>query len=184
MSILEKPIVINLYAGPGTGKSTSAAQLFSELKWCGVSCELVTEFAKEKVWDESFKVLDDQIYIFGKQLHKMRRLVGKVDVIITDSPLLFSLIYDQSKNKNLEGLVLDVYHEFDNYDVFLKRVKNYDPAGRMQNEDEAKKLDREIQSMLEHYSTAAGGYVNIVADKPSIEKLGKNMVNYVKRRKN
>ena len=48
MTKLEKPLVVNLFAGPGTGKSTVAAQIFAHLKWQGFSCELVTEFAKER----------------------------------------------------------------------------------------------------------------------------------------
>ena len=168
MSTLPKPIVINLYAGPGTGKSTSAAQIFSELKWNGINSEMTLEFAKEKVWEESIKVLDDQIYIFAKQLHKMRRLVGKVDVIITDSPLLFSIMYDVTKNEHLKNLVLDVYKEFNNFNIFLKREKPFEQAGRLQNEEKARALDEQIKNILDEH---AGGYITFPANKASASKI-------------
>ena len=41
-----KTLVINLIGGPGCGKSTIAAELFSRLKKMGVTCELVTEYIK------------------------------------------------------------------------------------------------------------------------------------------
>lgn len=42
-------ILINLFGAPGTGKSTGAAYIFSQLKMKGINAELVTEFAKDKL---------------------------------------------------------------------------------------------------------------------------------------
>ena len=66
-------ILINLFGAPGAGKSTGAAYIFSKLKMHGINAELVTEFAKDKVWEESKAVFNNQAYIFGKQYFKISR---------------------------------------------------------------------------------------------------------------
>lgn len=141
-------IVVNLYAGPGSGKSTTCAGVFAKLKLAGVNCEMALEYAKDKVWESSFKVLDNQIYVFGKQLHRLWRLKDQVDVVITDSPLLLSILYDSSKNENFKNLILDQYKSFNNLNYFIKRNDNYNPKGRMQTIEEAKKLDTELSDIL------------------------------------
>lgn len=146
------PIVINLFAGPGAGKSTSAAYLFVLLKERGVNCELVREYAKDKVWENSHSVLNDQTYVFGKQNHRMEILRDQVDVIITDSPLLFSIVYDESKDSNLIGIVKNRHNSYESVNVFLQRTKVYNPKGRMQSEDEAKDLDRKIWNTLKEHN--------------------------------
>jgi len=143
-----KTLLINLYAGPGTGKSSSMAGIFSHLKWMGVNCEMAPEFAKEKVWEGSLNILSNQIYVFGKQLHTIHRLMGKVDVIITDSPLLFSVIYGEKEGKEFKDLVLKVYKDFWSWNIFLKRSKAYNPSGRLQTEDQAKEIDAKIFKLL------------------------------------
>jgi len=45
-----KTIVVNLFAGPGAGKTTTMAGLFSKLKLDNIVCEMATEFAKELTW--------------------------------------------------------------------------------------------------------------------------------------
>lgn len=140
--------VINFFAGPGSGKSTVCAGLFSKLKLSGINCEMALEYAKDKVWEKSFRTLDNQIYVFGKQLHRIWRLKDQVDLVITDSPLLFSLIYDKTQNLKFKDLVVDQFNQFDNINYFINRKKNYNPKGRIQTLEEAKELDSEIKNML------------------------------------
>lgn len=141
-------IVVNLFAGPGSGKSTTCAGVFAKLKLVGVNCEMALEYAKDKVWEESNKVLDDQIYVFGKQLHRIFRLKDKVDVVITDSPILLSIIYDKTGNKYFSDLVLNQFNNFDNRNYFIERTTVYNPKGRLQTEDEAKEIDKVLLDLL------------------------------------
>lgn len=142
-------IIVNLYGGPGSGKSTTCAGVFERLKLRNINCEMATEYAKDKVWEESFKTLDDQIYVFGKQLHKINRLIGKVDVVITDSPLLFSIQYDKEKNEAFKTLVLDQYNRMNNLNFFIVRNNHYEPKGRMQTLEESKEIDENIKNILD-----------------------------------
>jgi len=144
-------IVINLFAGPGVGKSTTAAKVFAELKMRGVNCEMALEFAKDKVWEESFKTMDDQIYIFGKQFHKIWRLKDKVDVIICDSPLPISIVYDKENSKAFHELIMEQFNKFNNLNFYLKRSAVYQKSGRVQTEEEAKKIDKVVEGVLIDY---------------------------------
>lgn len=56
---MEKTIVVNLIGGPCSGKSTIASGLFYANKKLGINAELALEFAKDKVWEESFRTMDD-----------------------------------------------------------------------------------------------------------------------------
>ena len=67
------PLVVNLTGSPGAGKSTGAAKIFSELKQRGVNCELVTEFAKDKTWENNQTALQCAEYIFGNQSYRLQR---------------------------------------------------------------------------------------------------------------
>lgn len=82
-------IVINLFGAPGSGKSTGATYIFTALKLLGVNVELITEFAKDKVWGNNIEAINNQAYIFGEQSFRMSRCKDKVDVIVTDFPLYY-----------------------------------------------------------------------------------------------
>jgi ATP:corrinoid adenosyltransferase len=52
--------VINLWAGPGAGKSTTASGLFYLMKTADMQVELVTEYAKDMTWEGRHEVLQDR----------------------------------------------------------------------------------------------------------------------------
>ena len=148
---MKKPLVVNLTGAPGAGKSTGAAYIFTHLEQLGVNCELVGEFAKDKTWEHNMLALSCQEYVFGKQSYRLARCRDDVDVIITDSPLPLSIIYNTNPaiEKSFPKLVMDIFNTYENINVFLTRVKPYNPKGRNQTEQESDALSDTIKSLYE-----------------------------------
>jgi Cdc6-like AAA superfamily ATPase len=153
-------LVINLYGAPGTGKSTTASYLFYRLKKDGYKCELVAEYAKDKVYERNDMALSNQVYLFAKQYYAMDKAFssGDVDIIIADSPLLLSNVYnnDFGIHESLCKLVGDVNKKYTNLNILLTPVGIYKEEGRTQNEEEAWAIHDKILKMsnLEfHYET-------------------------------
>ncbi len=143
-----KTLVVNLLGGPGCGKSSLAYGLTSKLKWKGIDCELASEFAKDLVWEKRNKTFENQIYIFGKQHHRIFRLLGQVQVVITDSPLFLTPIYDPEKRESLKSLVINEINKCNNLNIVVDRVKQYNPNGRKHNLKEAEKIDELVIDFL------------------------------------
>lgn len=142
-------IVVNFFGGPGAGKSTTSAHLFSLLKMSEINCELVTEFAKDLAWSESVKMLGFQPYVFGEQAWRIERLNGKVDVVITDSPLLLSSIYCQSNLPQcFHDYVLWSHNRYKTINFYINRTKKYTMTGRNQTEAEALSIDKKVHEHL------------------------------------
>lgn len=141
--------VINLFGGPGAGKSTTAAGIFWLLKNRGLRVELVTEYAKALAWAKRGEELTDQFYIYAKQHHRQHVLKGQVDFCVTDSPLLLPLLYNQTEPPSFRQYVIDNWQRYDNINFFLNRVKPYVELGRWQNEEEAKALDVKTYRLLD-----------------------------------
>lgn len=133
--------IINFAGAPSAGKSTSAAATFAAMKLAGYNCELVTEYAKDVVWRESYRTLEDQLYILAKQNNKLHRLSGKVQYVVTDSPLFLALVYSREDYyPSFNKLALEIFNSYDNFNVFLNRVKPFNPVGRMQKTGEESDL--------------------------------------------
>lgn len=173
-------ILVNLFGAPGTGKSTGAAYIFSQLKMVGINAELVTEFAKDKVWEESKAVFNNQAYIFGKQYFRISRCADKVDVIITDSPLLLSRIYnnDPVLGEEFNKVVRKVMDSYNCKNYYVTRTKPYNPIGRFQNEQESNAIADDVLNLLKseniNFTITTGdieGYNRIV------EEITKELIN-------
>jgi len=146
--------VINIFGGPGTGKSVTAAKVFAELKMQNKNCEYVTEFAKDLVYNESYRELSHQEWIFANQHHRMYRLRDKVDYIVTDAPLFNSIVYSGKgeEHKDFHKYVFSVFSRYDNLNVYLERETIYQQQGRYQDEAGAKKIDDEVLTLFDYFN--------------------------------
>lgn len=178
----KKLVVVNFFSGPGAGKSTVASGLFHEMKTKHYSVELVTEYAKDLVWEERKKTLNDQLYITATQNHRIQRLVGEVDYVITDSPILLGLLY-APKHYYIKfcPFVWEVFNSYTNVNVLLNRVKPYITKGRNQTELEAIKISNELEDMLIQNDIK---YLKYDADENVISKIMKEIEKIERKRKN
>lgn len=163
-------IVVNLFGAPGAGKSTGAAYVFSKLKMKGINVELVTEFAKDKTWEKNAKALNNQVYMFGKQLFRITKCQDDVDVIVTDSPLFLNVLYNHSAllGEDFNKVVVKIFNSYNNMNYFLTRVKPYNPIGRSQTESESDGLSQELSRLLVKYKIAHKKYEG---DKNSYDRI-------------
>ena len=145
---------INLLGGPGTGKSSLAAEIFTRYKKQQKSVELVTEFVKDLVWENRQSTIEIQPYVSMKQYRNLVRLRGKVDYVITDSPLIKDSVYARRYAPDLpqayHELLFSLHHSLgDSINILLTREWEYDRVGRYQDEDQARQIDAELRFMLE-----------------------------------
>lgn len=143
-----KTIVIDLYAGSGAGKSTMAAEIFVTLKKQMRRVELVREYVKNWAWRGEKVGRWDQPYLFAKQLRAESTLYGRVDVIVTDSPLGLSPVYEKVYGSG--NMMLQLWTELlrqqaeegiTHIPLQVTRVKQYVAEGRYETEIQARGVD-------------------------------------------
>ena len=147
--------VINILGAPGTGKSTYAAKLFAEMKAEGFSCELVQEFAKEIVYADNEKLRNDQLIVIGEQYRRTFVLDGKIDYIITDSPILLGIIYNKLTTKpypsqHFDAICKNAYERFENINIFLTHQPNriYQQSGRVEDFKQSLEIQKQISNLI------------------------------------
>ena len=151
---MRKTVIVNLYGAPGAGKSTGSAYIFGQLKMNNISVELVREFVKDKIYEKSEGVFNDQVYILGKQHFRQTNVKGNVDVIITDCPLIIQAYYTDKYKfpyaDELRQLVLKLYSLENNINYFVNRDKPYNPDGRFQTEADSDSISGDLKEYLDN----------------------------------
>lgn len=166
--------VIAMLGGPGSGKSTTAAGVFHKLKLAGVNCELVTEFAKDLSYEKRGVALGNQAYVFGKQLHRLHRLDGTVDVVITDSPPILSLMYAPDwYPPSFADFVRFMVGRYETSYYFMDRVKPFVQTGRHHTEEESIDIDWKIKELFE-YNTGYPKYKVLPGDETAVDSIVKD----------
>ena len=150
-------IVINFFGGPNSGKSTQAAGLFHKMKIEGYSIEHVNEYGKMCVWENRMEILEDQLYVMAKQNRRVKRLKGKVDFCVTDSPILLSSIYrtaygEPNYSDLIDKLSHECYNGYHNINFMCKREnQGYTRNQRSLDYENALKIDESIYKMFRDY---------------------------------
>lgn len=141
---------INLYGGPGIGKSTVAALVYSALKVKGYNVEIVNEYAKELVYEGvDLKVKNEALQhkILLEQIKREMTYKDKVDFLVSDSPIMLNAYYNGSAIA-LQIAKLHLEPETDCH-FFLKRgFENFETQGRSHNKQESLEIDNKMINFL------------------------------------
>ena len=170
-----RTLIVNAFGGPGVGKTTFAWEIASLLKKLDLLVEYVPEYAKELVYEERFDILDNtmvhQKMIMDEQKKRIDRLMGKVRIIVTDSPILLSATYAKDADEKFIQESIDIFNQYTNLNFYIKRNKedNYVQAGRKETLEQAIKEDNNIYNFLNdnhiHFNTYNRLDMGIIIDK-------------------
>jgi len=151
------PLKIDIYAGPGSGKSTTARTLNGLFNAMNINSFNPIEIPKLHIWENSFNELNDQLKMFINQKYNQNLSLNNFNISIIDSPLLMQLVYLKEfpviNNKEIVMLVeKEIQKTLKNsYSIFLNRKHKFSNNGRIHNKEKSEKLNNEIKELLLHY---------------------------------
>jgi len=153
--VLYNTLYVNFYAGPCSGKSILANELYPILEKKGIPTQVVSEYAKDEVWKQNSLTLKCQPYILGCQLLRQFVLKDKIQVALVDSPLPLGLAYKGfACDENWERGVIHQFNSFRNLNFLIERnhdLIKHKSYGRIHDLDSSLALDRTIKDILDKY---------------------------------
>lgn len=173
---MKLPIVVNLFGGPGTGKSRIALELAGRLKGKGMDVEYVDEWIKKAAWLGYHDLFNQPDMIAANQRRKLETVKDHCSIVITDSPLVITVPYAQHyvtdwPQKPFQEMILSLFSTYNNYNVWVDRdPRIFKQTGRRETLDQATTLDAVIRKFInEHvivdlFCTNTAGVVEEIED--------------------
>lgn len=143
---------ICFFGGPGSGKSTTSAHLFAELKKRNHDVEHIPEYIKTWAHEGRKPVSYDQFYCFAKQLRSEDVILRNVQVAIVDCPLMLVAAWCHWRGMPCNNSVVELAQQFDrdfpSLNLFIDRTVNYVSEGRYESKDQAFAFDNFLLEFL------------------------------------
>ena len=164
--------LINLFGGPGIGKSGIAAGITYKMKKKHISVNNPYEFPKRLAWDKNIPAISDQLYVFANQHRGIAECYDKVDYIVIDSPILFSTIYHaEMYGKVFHDMVIDLHRRYSSVNILLERTEgSHNEKERYQNLKESIGIDTLCKNVLEEVGSK---YHTIKVNEDSVKNIMK-----------
>lgn len=156
-------MLVGFIGAPCSGKTTTAAKLFAELKDMGLPAEYVAERARYHISRKKFVIRtkgygdftltdEDQISIANSQFLDEKIMKTDDVIVVTDSCVLNSFLYMTENTRNDEELREFMQDALKEYDVIficapVSRPKGKDP-NRVHDEEFSVKVHNEIEKIL------------------------------------
>lgn len=147
---MKNTLHVNLWAGPGVGKSGIASQVFGSLKENHIDCELVREYAKDLYWSNLLESAE-QLIISAEQYRRQLIMHGKVDVVIVDTALIHGVLYAPTAYaKELLHILKHITINWKTQNYFLERNmdNHFDMNGREHSLLESIEVDNQMKLFL------------------------------------
>lgn len=144
---------INLWGGPGAGKSTMAAYLYREMKVIQYNVEYSQEVFKPWAYQKKKPKGYDDLLLFAQQLYAEEiYLRHGVDYVVTDCPPLMCCVYNKLRRvpywNDLVKIAVGYEGKYKSLNIFVRRLEGYQDRERIHALEDAAKID---QMMLTDY---------------------------------
>lgn len=128
----------------------------------------------------------NQVYMLGKQYHRIKNALDVNDILVVDSPILLSYIYFKLNGLDKEindKIFKDFTFELDrslqckNVNILLSRdISSYQDVGRIHSRDESEIIQKSILDMLDNNNVS---YFKIKNEFKQLNNVVESILNVI-----